>query len=149
MHCVGAKASVSTRLLPKPKKMSPKKVYPIRGSNWQDVEFTDQTAEERAMYRDLRADHKFLVRGQNYMSDHKKIHAGESTWGVVAMFVLINVGAEYFVITKRAYPSGPALCRLVIMELYEVESGVRHDHIASLGLAKERVDALNRCAYAT
>jgi hypothetical protein len=30
------------------------------------------------------------------------------------------------------------------MELYEVESGTRHDHVASKGLAKERIDALNR-----
>ena len=41
---------------------------------------------------------------------------------------------------------GPAICRLVIMELYEVEDGSRHDHVASMGLAKERVDAINRFA---
>jgi hypothetical protein len=84
------------------------------GTNWMDAEFTDQSDLEKFMSRDLRMNHKFLVRGKNYARDGKKIE------------------------------TGPAIFRLVIMEIYEVESGTRHDHIASMGRAKQRIDALNR-----
>jgi hypothetical protein len=84
------------------------------GSNWMDAEFTDQSEAEKSMSRDLRMAHKFSVRGKNYARDGKKIQ------------------------------TGPAIFRLVIMEVYEVETGTRHDHIASMGRAKERIDALNR-----
>jgi hypothetical protein len=86
------------------------------GTNWMDAEFTDQSDLEKSMSRDLRMNHKFLVRGKNYARDGKKIE------------------------------TGPAIFRLVIMEIYEVESGTRHDHIASMGRAKQRIDALNRFA---
>jgi hypothetical protein len=84
------------------------------GTNWMDAEFLDQTDAERSMYRDLRMGHKFMVRGKNYARDGKKIL------------------------------TGPAIFRLVVMDVYEVETGTRHDHIASMGRAKQRIDALNR-----
>lgn len=84
------------------------------GSNWMDAEFTDQSDAEKFMYRDLRMTHKFSVRGKNYARDGKKIE------------------------------TGPAIFRLVVMDVYEVETGTRHDHIASMGRAKQRIDALNR-----
>lgn len=89
----------------------------LKGTNWMDAEFTDQTEAEKLMYRDLRMDHKFLVRGKNYAQDGKKIQ------------------------------TGPAIFRLVVMDVYEVETGSRHDHVASLGRAKQRVDALNRYIF--
>lgn len=100
---------------PPPQPIPPPKVHSnITGTNWMDAEFTDQTDAEKYMYRDLRMGHKFLVRGKNYARDGKKIQ------------------------------TGPAIFRLVIMDLYEVETGTRHDHIASMGRAKQRVEALNR-----
>lgn len=100
---------------PAPQPTPPPKIHSnITGTNWMDVEFTDQSDAEKYMYRDLRMTHKFLVRGKNYARDGKKIQ------------------------------TGPAIFRLVIMDLYEVETGTRHDHIASMGRAKQRIDALNR-----
>lgn len=66
------------------------------------------------MYRDRRYDHNVTVRGQNYMEDQKKINGGS------------------------------AICKFMLMELYEVEPrhGDRHDHIASRGRAKKRVESI-------
>ena len=40
---------------------------------------------------------------------------------------------------------GPALCKLMLMELYEVEpqDGDRHDHVCSKGLARKRIEAIS------
>jgi hypothetical protein len=94
----------------------------VTGKSWKDVAFTDQTEIEKGFYRDMQFDHGFSVRGKNYVMDRKKIDAG------------------------------PALCRLILLELYEVESDTsaiadtlhlhRHDHIASQGAVKARLEAL-------
>jgi hypothetical protein len=57
-------------------------------------EFKDLSPEERKMYIDRADTHNFKVRGPNYLKDGNKIEAG------------------------------PALCKLMLMELYEVEPKV-------------------------
>ncbi len=80
------------------------------GNEFDTFEFTDLSAAARQMYVDRKHTHAFQVRGPNYMDDKKKIHPGS------------------------------AMCKLMLLELYEVESkdGDRHDHVASRGLAKQR-----------
>ena len=96
--------------------------YVVTGSSWKDVMFTDQSESEKGFYQDLQYNHGFSVRGKNYGMDRKKVD------------------------------SGPALCRLILLELYEVEIDTtadtellhlhRHDHISSQGAVKARLDAL-------
>eukprot|EP01034_Spumella_vulgaris_P039018 gene39018-48185_t len=80
-----------------------------------DFEFTDLSPAARAMFVDRKFSHTFQVRGGNYLDDKKKVHPGS------------------------------AMCKLMLLELYEVESkdGDRHDHIASRGLAKQRREAIS------
>jgi hypothetical protein len=41
--------------------------------------------------------------------------------------------------------TGPAVFRLVVAEIIEVEEGFkRYDHIATMGRVKQRIDALKR-----
>ncbi len=69
--------AVAAPLTPPPTS-SPQKIYSnLNGTNWMDAEFTDQSDGEKNMYRDLRMDHKFLVRGKNYAQDGKKIQTGK------------------------------------------------------------------------
>jgi len=94
----------------------------IAGSTWRDVVFTDQSAVEKGFFEDMQYSHGFLVRGKTYGMDRKKVD------------------------------SGPALCRLIMLEVYEVECDSdsspdsthlhRHDHIASQGAVKARLEAL-------
>lgn len=81
---------------------------------FEGFEFEDLLDEAREMYVDKRYTHSFQVRGPNYLEDKKKMHPG------------------------------PAICKLMLLELYEVEAkdGDRHDHIASRGLAKKRMEEI-------
>lgn len=78
-------------------------------------EFDDLSKTARGMYVDRKFTHNFQVRGPSYMEDQLKIHPGS------------------------------AMCKLMLLELYEVEAskdGDRHDHIAIRGLAKARREAI-------
>lgn len=79
-----------------------------------EFEFPDLSPAAKAMFIDRRFSHNFNVRGVNYMTDKKKVHPGS------------------------------AMCKLMLLELYEVESrdGDRHDHIAVRGMAKARREAI-------
>ena len=86
----------------------------VPGSTYDNCEFSDVSAEARAMYTCRAATHPLKVRGETYLEDQKKI------------------------------APGPAMSKLMLLELYEVEGkdGDRHDHIASRGKAKQRLEAL-------
>ena len=46
---------------------------------------------------------------------------------------------------KKKIPAGPALCKLLCLETFEVNidrDGDRHDHIAQRGVVKRRIDAI-------
>jgi hypothetical protein len=92
----------------------------VRGHDWSDVAFTDQTETERAVFSDTSDTHGFRVRGASYLEDGIKEH------------------------------TGPALFRLVVSEFIEVvgerKEGQRYDHIAALGRVKQRLDALRSIA---
>jgi hypothetical protein len=122
-------------LAPKPALMSTAKqaastrrkgTYEVTGSSWKDVAFVDQSALERGFYEDSQYSHGFNVRGKTYGMDRKKVD------------------------------SGPALCRLILLELYEVEAEAtaaeslahlhRHDHISSQGAMKARLEAIKTIA---
>ena len=66
-------------------------------SMFEEFHFTDLTPAARDIYIDRRYTHNFQVRGQNYKSDGKKIHPGS------------------------------AICKCMLMEIYEVEAKVRFD----------------------
>jgi hypothetical protein len=80
-----------------------------------EFEFDDLSPAARAMFVDRRYTHAFQVRGPKYLDDKKKVHPGS------------------------------AMCKLMLLELYEVEAkdGDRHDHVASRGLAKQRREAIS------
>ena len=77
-------------------------------------QFDDLSDFAREQFLDRKDDHKFSVRGENYLNDKKKFHPG------------------------------PAMCKMMLLEVYEVESkdGDRHDHIAVRGLANSRREAI-------
>lgn len=78
-------------------------------------QFDDLSDFARDQFLDRNADHKFSVRGPAYLDDKKKQHPGN------------------------------AVCKLMLLEVYEVETdkdGDRHDHIALRGLAKSRRDSI-------
>jgi len=79
-----------------------------------DFAFDDLIPEARKIWRDARETHAFQVRGPTYLEDNTKVYPGN------------------------------AMCKLMLMELYEVEprDGDRHDHVVSKGLAKERLQAI-------
>ena len=79
-----------------------------------NFEFADIDPLARSMFEDRSFAHTFKTRGPTYFVDNTKVDPG------------------------------PALMKLMLMELYEVESkdGDRHDHVASRGLARERLDVL-------
>ncbi len=83
-------------------------------SPFERFEFEDLSEAARSMFVDRKDAHSFQVRGANYLIDKKKVHPG------------------------------PALCKLMLLELYEVESkdGDRHDHVAARGLAKKRREGI-------
>lgn len=83
-------------------------------SPFDDFEFGDLSPAARAMFVDRKHTHSFQVRGPTYLKDKKKMHPG------------------------------PAICKLMLLELYEVEpkDGDRHDHVASRGLARKRVETI-------
>jgi hypothetical protein len=87
----------------------------IPGSSFDTgVEFTSEAMppECRAMYADRSTEHTMMVRGPTYLDDKAKIFGGE------------------------------AMAKLLCMDVFEVTSGDRHDHLACRGAAKRRLDAL-------
>lgn len=87
----------------------------LSSSTFDKFEFEDIDPEAKAHYWDSGSAHHFLLRGVSYMDDNTKEHPG------------------------------PALFKLMLMELYEVEpqDGERHDHVASMGLARKRIEAIS------
>ena len=79
-----------------------------------NFEFEDLESSARDIFRDRSYAHTFKVRGPTYFIDQQKTDPG------------------------------PAMMKLMLMELYEVEPKDidRHDHIASRGLGQERVQVL-------
>eukprot|EP01034_Spumella_vulgaris_P025050 gene25050-31460_t len=97
--------------------------------------FPDLTASQQASFTDRRHTHNFNVRGKSYGKDGKKIYGGS------------------------------AMCKLMLLEVYEVDVSVdnapkggvwnekcsepapiydnkRHDHVVSRGAAKRRMEAI-------
>lgn len=90
-------------------------VFPVEGSDWSNVEFLDQTEEEKNVYYCKRNDHDYIVRGKTYLEDGKKIH------------------------------TGPAVFRFVMSEFIGIDEDVedgRLDHIAAKGRIKKRIEAI-------
>ena len=87
----------------------------LSSSTFDRFEFDDIEPEAKKHYWDSGSDHHFSLRGVSYMDDNTKEHPG------------------------------PALFKLMLMELYEVEpqDGERHDHVASMGLARKRIEAIS------
>ena len=85
-----------------------------KGNNLQTFEFTDESPISKNMYHDCSHNHNFKVRGPTYLTDQRKVEAGS------------------------------AICKLVMVELFEVEPkyGPRIDHVSSLGKCKERIEAI-------
>ena len=84
------------------------------GNKLNTFKFLNVSPAARGLYLDCSQKHNFKVRGASFLSDKNKIDAGTP------------------------------LCKLIMMELFEVEPrhGDRIDHIASKGKAKERVEIL-------
>lgn len=85
----------------------------VSGTCLDDLEFLDISDAAKSIYQDPRFTHEFKVRGKNYAADGKKV------------------------------PSPGSVAKLLGMELFEVKEGDRDDHVASKGLMKRRVDAVN------
>ena len=99
------------------KEMEERSHFPVRGSDWSEVEFLDQSEEEKRVFSCRGEEHDFVVRGKNYMQDKKKVH------------------------------TGPSVFRFILSEFVEVgesEEVRRHDHIAAKGRIKKRIEALQR-----
>ena len=86
----------------------------LSNSTFDAFDLPDVTPEDRAHWWDAANSHHFQVRGPSYKDDGAKEHPG------------------------------PALCKLMLLEIYEVEEGGdRHDHVCSMGLARKRIDAIS------
>ena len=95
----------------------PSSCFAVTGTNWKNVEFLDQTEEEKRVFSCRRDEHDYVVRGKKYMDDKKK------------------------------YYTGPAVFRFVLSEFIEVcgnEPDGRHDHIAAKGRIMKRIEAMRR-----
>lgn len=84
-----------------------------RGDSVENLEFTDLHPGLRAIWSDAGPRNTCKVRGLTYMDDKVKV------------------------------PAGPAMCRLVHMDIFTVDDGDRHDHVVSMGRAKARIDVFN------
>jgi hypothetical protein len=67
----------------------------VPGSTFDNVNFVDVSPQAKALYADRSEEHSFKLRGENYLTDNKKVHPG------------------------------PAMCKLLLLELYEVDPKVR------------------------
>lgn len=88
----------------------------LSSQSFDRFEFSDVLPEAKKHYWDAGSSHHFELRGATYLEDKTKSHPG------------------------------PAMLKLMLMELYEVdasEPGDRHDHICSKGLAKKRIEAIS------